>query len=84
MNYVYTSYCIVGKFGELIRLSILQKKMWQINKSANRLLIISTNLDGFSLVNHGRFAKFAKLSCYMVHSCQVCHGSPTTMYVSTT
>ena len=32
-------------------------------------VIVSTNLDGFSLVNHGQFAKFtesppAKLSCY--------------------
>ena len=30
--------------------------------SANRLLIVGTNLDGFSLVNHGWFAK---LSWYM-------------------
>ena len=43
-------------------LSIWQKKVWRINRSANRLLIISTNLDGFSLANHGRFAKFANIS----------------------
>ena len=30
------------------------------------LLIVSTNLEGFSLVNHGPFSKFAKLSHYMV------------------
>ena len=28
------------------------------------LLIASTNLDGYSLTNHGQFAKFAKLSQY--------------------
>ena len=43
--------------------SIWRKKVWRINRSANRLLIVSTNLDGFSLVNHGQFAK---LSCYTV------------------
>ena len=41
--------------------SIWQKKVWQINRSTNRLSIVSANLDGFSLANHGRFAKFAKL-----------------------
>ena len=33
-----------------------------MNRSAKRLLIVTTNLDGFSLANHGWFAKFAKLS----------------------
>ena len=28
-----------------------------MRRSANRLLIVSTNLDGVSLVNHGQFAK---------------------------
>ena len=44
-----------GKFGELIVLSI-----WRI--SANRLFIVRTKLDSFSLANHGRFTKFTKLS----------------------
>ena len=44
--------------------NVSQGKVWQINKSANRLLIVSTNLDGFSLVNQGQFSKFAKLSPY--------------------
>ena len=35
------------------------KKIWQINRSSNRLLIVIT---GFSLANYGRFAKFTKLS----------------------
>ena len=42
--------------------SLWQKKVWRINRSANRLLIASTNLDGFRLVNHGQFTKFTKLS----------------------
>ena len=48
--------------------SIWQKKFWQINRSANRLLIVSINLDGFSLVNHRQFAKLfpTKLSRYTV------------------
>ena len=61
--------CIAGKFGG--------GKVWQIDLfltfgerkfgeliviSANRSLIVSTNLDGFSLVNCRRFAKFTKLS----------------------
>ena len=33
-----------------------------MNRSANRLSIGTTNLDGVSLANHGQFAKFAKLS----------------------
>ena len=45
-------------------LSIWQMNVWRINRSANRLSIVRTNLDGFSLVNHGWFAKFAKLSPY--------------------
>ena len=41
--------------------SIWQKKVWRINRSGNGLLIVITNFDGFSLANHGQFAKFAKL-----------------------
>ena len=56
----------------LLFLSLWQKKVWQINRSAKRLLIISTYLDGFSLANHGGFATFAKpspakLSRFMVY-----------------
>ena len=54
---------VCGKiFGKFTFLSIWRKKVWQINRSANRLLIVSTTLDGFSLVNHRRFTKFTKLS----------------------
>ena len=54
-------YCIEGKFGELTRFEHWRMKVWQINKSANRLLIVSTNLDGFSLANRELFTKSAKL-----------------------
>ena len=46
--------------------SIWWRKVWWINRSANRLSIVSAKLDGFGLANHGRFAKFAKLSRYTV------------------
>ena len=59
---IATWYHIVGKFGELTLLSLWWKKVWRINRSANRLLIVSTNLDSFSLANHRRFTTFAKLS----------------------
>ena len=56
-------YCIAGKFGKLTLLSIRFKKVWRINSLANSSLIVSTNLHDISSVNHGRFAKFAKLFC---------------------
>ena len=55
-----------GKFGELTLFEHLGKESLANYRSANRLLIVSTNLDGFSLANHGRFAKFAKLSRHTV------------------
>ena len=58
------------KFGES---SIWRKKVWQINRSANRLSIVSTKLDGFSLANHRRFTKFAKLS---PHQTFLLYGMP--------
>ena len=36
-------------------------KSFAMNRSAKGLLIVITTLDGFSLVNHRKFAKFAKL-----------------------
>ena len=42
--------------------SIWQKKVWRMNRSAKWLLIVTVTLDGFSLVNHRWFVKFAKLS----------------------
>ena len=37
----------------LLFLSIWRKKVLQMNRSANRLSIVTTNLDDFSLANHG-------------------------------
>ena len=37
-----------------------------MHRFSHKVIIISKNLDGFSLANHGRFAKFAKLSRYTV------------------
>ena len=42
--------------------SVWRKKVWRINRSAKGLSMVTTNLDGFSLANRRRFAKFAKLS----------------------
>ena len=39
--------------------------------AANRLLIVSTKLDGFSLVNHGRFAKLSRYTVIVLYSSQV-------------
>ena len=49
-------------FGEFILFRCLVKKVWWMNRSAKRLLIVTTTLDGFSLANHRRFTKFAKFS----------------------
>ena len=35
----------------------LAKEVWQINISAKGLIIVSSNLDGYRLVNHQQFAK---------------------------
>ena len=48
-------------------LSIWRKKVWRINRLANRLLLVRCNnnnnyTDGFSLANHGRFAKLSRYS----------------------
>ena len=40
-------------------LSIWWVKVWRMNSSANRLSIVTNNLDGFSVANHRQFAKFA-------------------------
>ena len=39
--------------------SIWRKKVWRITRSAHRLSIVSTKLDGFSLANNERFAKLS-------------------------
>ena len=56
------------KLGEFTLFEHLEKKVWLIDRSAKRLFIVSTNLDGFSLANHRRFAKFTKLSRHTVNA----------------
>ena len=53
-------------FGKFTFLSIWQKKVWRMNGSAKGLLMVTTDMDGFSLANCRRFTKFAKLFCYTV------------------
>ena len=57
-----------GRFGKLTLFEPLARESWRINRSANRLLIVSTNLDGFNLVNHGRFAKLSRYTVYIFHT----------------
>ena len=53
-------------FGEFTLFKHLAGKSLVNDRSAKRLLIVTTTLDGFSLANCRRFAKFTKLSHYMV------------------
>ena len=57
--------------GKVWILSIWRKKVWRINRLANRLLLVRCNnnnnyyyTDGFSLANHGRFAKLSRYSSW--------------------
>ena len=43
-------------------MSVWRGKVWRMHRFSHKVIIISKNLNGFSLANHGRFAKFAKLS----------------------
>ena len=38
-------------FGEFILFKHLTKKVWRMNRLAKELLMVTTNLDGFSLAN---------------------------------
>ena len=58
--------------GEFAVFKHLAEKFWQMNRSAKGLLIVTTNLNGFSLANCKRLPNSpnflpAKHSCYMVH-----------------
>ena len=79
MIYYTVGKCDRGSLANGPFLSIWRKKVWQINRPASRLLIVSTNfdtnLDDFSFTNHGRFTKFVKLSCYTVCSHVLNHCS---------
>jgi len=45
----------VEKFGEFTRFEHLAKKVWRMNRFSqkDKVIIVSRNLDGFSLANHG-------------------------------
>ena len=45
-------------------MSVWRGKVWRMHRFSHKVIIISKNLDGFSLANHGQFAKFTKLSRY--------------------
>ena len=49
-----------GSLANWLVSNIWRNKVWRINISANRLLIVSTNLDGFSLANRVRFAELSR------------------------
>ena len=42
--------------------NLLFSSIWQMNRSAKGLLIVTTTLDDFSLANHRQLVKVAKLS----------------------
>jgi len=49
-------YCIAGKFGkakfgEFTHFEHLAKKVWRMNRFNQKVIIVSRNLDGFSLEN---------------------------------
>ena len=53
-------------FGEFTFSERLVKNVWQMNRSANGLLIERTKLNSFRLANYRCFTKFAKLSRYTI------------------
>ena len=48
-------------FGKRRWMETLVEKVWQTNRSTKRLLIVTTNLDGFSLANCWWSVKFTKV-----------------------
>ena len=68
---------LVGRiFDKFILFKCLAEKVWQMNRLAKGLLIVITNLDGFSLANRRRFA--TKLS---THQTFYPPNFPTIQYV---
>ena len=67
MYTVWQESLVGGGLANQLFSSIWQKKVLQINRSSNRLLIVITNLDSFSLANHGLFAKFSPRQTFPLH-----------------
>ena len=61
-------YHIAGKFGEFTLFRRLAEKVWQMNRSAKELLIVTNNLVWRIADDSPNLPNFlpAKLSCYMV------------------
>jgi len=43
---------VVEKFGEFTCFEHLAKKVWQMNRFSQKVIIVSKNWNGFSLANH--------------------------------
>ena len=52
-------------FGEFTLFKCLVKKVWQMNRSAKGLLIVTATLDSYSFANRRRFTECVKLSHYI-------------------
>jgi len=71
---------------DLLVSSIWWKKVWQMNRFSQKVIVISRNLEGFSLANHRRFPNSpnflpAKLSRYTV--CDEEHNWLTVIFLMT-
>ena len=61
----------VGKFGggnvwQIDSFQVFGERVWRINISTEKLLIVSTNLDGFSLGNKNKLPNPPQTSHYIV------------------
>ena len=59
-------------FGKFIPFKRLAKKVWQMNRSAKGLLMVTTNLDGFSLANCRRFTKLSTRQTFPLYGSWKC------------
>ena len=55
------------KFGKFTLFKCLAEKVWQMNRSAKGLLIVTTNLDDFSLMNCRQFAKLSTFPPFLLY-----------------
>ena len=55
-------------FGEFILFKLLWKKVWEINRSYKGLLIVTSTLDGFSLVNRRQFDDLSTHQTFPLYS----------------
>jgi len=55
------------KFGEFTHFEHLVKKVWQINRFSQKVIIVNRNLDGFRLVNHAKFVKLSPCQTFPLY-----------------